>query len=67
MTADELLDAYTSAFITAQMVRTPEAWLAAGAAWDGYFDLLMTSEPDQYRERKEALATLAAYQERHSQ
>ena len=56
MSADDLLDIYTSAVITAQMVRTPDAWIAVGEAWDSYFDVLMLSQPDHHRERKAALA-----------
>jgi hypothetical protein len=54
--AAELETAYTAALVTAQMLRTPEAWTAAGEAWSRYFDLLVTSDAQELRDRKSALA-----------
>jgi len=36
---DELQRAYTQALIDAQTLRTPEAWIAAGEAFDRFIDL----------------------------
>jgi hypothetical protein len=53
---DALLDAYSAALISAQMQRTPEAWIAVGEAWGSYFNVLLASDAHQYRERKQAIA-----------